>query len=1069
MPTITSTLSVKDQIQESGMDRGFAARSGKWVGWYICVLLQILGAPGAAQTATRTVNYSIRHFTDENGLPQNSVKSIAQDQDGFIWLATEMGLARFDGQSFLTYNKEQSGLHSNQIISFTPDLEGRKGQLYALNALLDHIKISGGKAVRDSNLLESRFPAMPRVKDGTSGWAYSFGLPDPYAGKHPVTHYLFVFPEKKGSFYLWRKGGEIDLYENWKKQKTYRTGVLSPFGIFRLGRNLYIDDRRGHIELLATGSRSLEKPGKIKLTPRRSNHALPDLAKPYEIYSHDLTGQSFIRQGLQLYLLSHDAAGNIQTDLLLQYFDFQQTHVISIFFDESNRRLFMGTLNNGLFILDLHAFETLTVDDQNPQSNIFYSHIAYSDSTVLTPSFQVLGKKASGQTIAYALPQLVRGASPNVNTVLISRTGDIWYRNINVLYRYDGQSKQLKGKWTIGKDGFQIYEDGTGRIWIGTYQNGLLYIDPREKGTPVHAFTPKIKDIIFILEDGADIVWVATGAGLFKISHTRKTFSLVPKTGNFRVKSLFLFKAGELWLNTYAHGLFLLQGNRLTRLPLDKKKILSNSHCFLSDKNGFLWVTTNHGLFRFSRREALEFTDHRDSTRLYYHRFSKRNGFYIDEFNGTCEPCAVSLGNGYVSLPSIHGLVFFQPELTPLDLPDSQIFIDRIEVDSREIPVNGPKLELSDVSDMHVYVSSPYLGNRENQQLYYSVSSDRKANATPIWYPIENDQQSIHLNNLESGTYILKIRKNTGFGPKSEQLTSLTIVIPYAWYETWPFKLIVVTLVLVAIYFYFKTRLKKADRMNRILESRVSEKTRNLQDTLSVLKGSEQELLRQTRLQMHLIASISHDIRSPLRSIEFASSRLPNLIHDGNYTLAETVGTSVNDSSKKILQLLENMLSYVKSQVSGNSVAYDTFSARNLVDEVAVIFDEAFVAHQNKFMNRVPATVMIRSNRQLLKIILHNLVDNANKYTPEGQVTVSATEQGDRITLLVSDTGPGLPDGVQNWFNQGDETYLESLDRGSAVNGIGLVIVRELAELINLSIAAASVPGAAFSIEFWKE
>ncbi|HWV30737.1 MAG TPA: HAMP domain-containing sensor histidine kinase, partial [Dyadobacter sp.] len=534
------------------------------------------------------------------------------------------------------------------------------------------------------------------------------------------------------------------------------------------------------------------------------------------------------------------------------------------------------------------------------------------------------------------------------------------------------------------------------------------------------------------------------------------------------VKSLYLHNKGELWFPTFNHGPFLLRHGKLTRLPVDKNRILINAHCFLGDKNGYLWIPTNSGLFRMYRQDLLDFTTHKDSTRLYYHRYSKKQGFRIDEFNGGCQPCAVRLKNGYVSLPSIDGLVFFNPEKTPVDVPDSKIFIDRVEADSRVLLLSGSKIELTDISDVQVFVSSPYLGNRENQQLYYDVSSDRRTEARQIWYPIQNEQQSIHLNNLESGTYTLKVRKNAGFGANSEQLTTLTIVIPYAWYETWPFKLLVVTLALVGTYFYFKTRLKSADRMNKILESRVSEKTRNLQDTLSVLKVSEQELLRQTRLQMHLIACISHDIRSPLRSIEFTSAKLPSLIESNDHELAKIIGLSVNTSSKKILSLLENLLSYARSQVFNNSITYDTFNARIFVEEVSTIFNDAFISRNNCFKNNVPETLQIRSNRQLLQIILHNLIDNANKYTSDGFLVVDVDSASDGIMLQINDNGPGLSLAILSWFNSDSTGETNSTDEDTSIRGIGLVIVKELAEVLGLEIKVISESGTKFIIFFPK-
>ncbi|WP_353720220.1 hypothetical protein [Dyadobacter sp. 676] len=703
---------------------------------------------------------------------------------------------------------------------------------------------------------------------------------------------------------------------------------MSPFGLFRLGTNLYHDDQHGNIELIATTPETNVKPGKIKLTRASPQHAGIDLSKPYVIYSHDLSGQTFIYQNQKLHQLSQGKPGALRTTVLLESFDFQKNNIVSVYFDEKHQRLYLGTSNNGFFILDFHFFETLTVDSNEPDANVFYSQIAFSDSTILIPSFNVLGKDVTGRTISYKLPPLVHHIPMNMQSVLKSRSGDIWVRKMNMLYQFDGKSKKLKNQWNAGREISPIYEGRDGRIWLGTRFDGLLYINPEENEASLRTFSHKITGITYMLQENTDTLWVGTRTGLFRVDLKRKTFSVLPNTSTCHIKSLHSSQAGELWITTGKNGLFLLKDAQLTRLPLDKNKILLNAHCLMEDRNGFLWIPTNNGLFRIYRKDLLDFTEHRDSTRLYYHRFKKRDGFRTNEFNGGCQPCAVRLRNGYLSLPSIDGLVFFRPEQTPVDVPDSQIFIDRIEADSRNIPVNGSKIQLNGVSDIQVFISSPYLGNWENQQLFYSVSSDRRTEIRQIWHPIENEQQSVHLNSLESGTYTLKIRKNGGFGANSERLATLTLVIPYAWYETWPFKMLVVSLLLTAIFMYYKNRLRRANRLNRILESRVSEKTRNLQETINVLKTSEQELMRQTRLQMHLIASISHDIRSPLRSIEFTSAKLSGIIENGDYTLAKTLGSRVNESSRKILSLLENMLSYAKSHVSGDVVSYEIFPAR---------------------------------------------------------------------------------------------------------------------------------------------
>lgn len=1068
---------MKDQIQENAMASAYAGCVMKWAGVCIYVLLHLFTLPASSQSPAKTARYALRHYTSENGLPQNSVATIAQDRDGFIWLTTYNGLVRFDGHAFLTFGKTELGLKNNMFVGFLPDAD----QLYALTNEHDYVKITDGRAINEIPSPVKRIRAMFKTREDFYGLFFSKGhadrlnmnwflldQTDSFKKTWFPSHYVFFMPESKGDFFIWQKNGDIDFYAKWKKQKSYTTKVSWPRGVFRIGSSLYDDDQAGNIELLASAPKTDVMPGKIRLTATRPQDPVPDLAKPYLVYAPDLSMNAFIYQNNKLFMLSEKRPGDIQTRLLLDDFDFQKNNVASVFFDEKHRRLFLGTLSNGLFIFDFHAFETLTVGVNEREANVYYAQTPFSDSTVITPSFNVLGKSAADKTVAFQLGRPT-GFTMNKRTTLTDRNGDIWCVSNDLLYRFDAKGSRLKRQWNAGGEISHIYEDQNGRIWLGTRFVGLRYIDPAEKGAPVRLFTPKILRITYMLQEGRETLWVGADTGLFRVNLRRKTFSLIPHTENIFVKSLCIPHQGELWFATRDHGLCLYQNGKLTRFPVDKKHFMDSGHCLVLDKNDYFWVPTDNGLFRVLRKDLLDYTVHHDSTRLYYHRYVKRDGFRIDEFNGGCQPCMVRLSNGYVSLPSLDGLVFFQPEQTPIDVPDSKIFIDRVESNSQNVPMEGGQVKLpATATDLKVFISSPYLGNRENQQLYYAVTSDRRAETPQTWFPIENEQQSIHLNNLESGTYTLRIRKTGGFGSNSERLASLTVMVPYEWYETWPFKVLMVILATATLGVYFKSRLKKADKLNKVLESRVSEKTQNLQDTLNVLKISEQELVKQIRLQMHLIGAISHDIRSPLRFIQYTSSQIPVLIQKGEYDLAENIGASVSESSEKILLLLENVLSYVKSQVSGGSVAFEAVAIRKLVDIVAGIFKDTFILRQNTFVNDIPDSLIVRSNQQLLKVILHNLIDNANKFTYQGAITVSARQDDGVTTLSVSDTGVNLPDAVRDWFNDGSTAYPESPDSGQGVNGIGLMIVRELAELLKVEVRANAGPGAAFSIKFGK-
>ncbi|SEJ50590.1 Signal transduction histidine kinase [Dyadobacter sp. SG02] len=1024
-------------------------------------------SPLDAQTISKNPKYTLRHYTSEDGLSQNSVNAITRDRDGFIWLTTNMGLSRFDGQSLVTFGKDRFKLEYNAFIGFTGDIEGKPDRLYALgDGGKNHVRIVDGEANVDKNPMEEHLLKIFKPDEKSRGLMYTLGLPDPWHKDWIPEYCVFLLPESNGDFFVWTTGGKVELYRNWKLQKTYMTGIPSPVGFFRVGINLYYDDGKGYMRFVASAGTAIAG-GEVSLVPAPGESAGPNLRKQYKVFADELSGNSFIYQDGQLFQLSETSPGRFLTKLLLSDFDFDRNSVTSVFYEGPQRRLYLGTMNSGFYIFDFEVFETLVTGAADPGANVYYAQAAFSDSTVLTPSFHILGKGKGNQNILNVLPNPV-GKTLDRYIMLRDRSGDIWMAGYRRLYRLDKSSQKVKGSWPLENDITVLYQDDSGRIWIGTYSAGLKYIDPEEQGATVSSYTPRMLRIAHIIRENKDILWVATYWDLYRVNLARKTLSKTPAAAKNNIRSLWLERPGELWFTTYENGFFVLKNGHVTRFPLDRDRSLANAHCIMSDKKGYLWIPTNNGLFRVLRRDLLDYISHGDSTRLYYHRYNKQSGFRTNEFNGGCQPCAVRLRNGYVSLPSIDGMVFFKPEETPIDTPDSKIFIDRIEADSRQIQARGSRIELSDVNNIQVFVSSPYLGDRRNQQLYYMVSSDDKASPKHVWYPIENEQQSVLLNNLSSGTYTLKLRKNGGFGPDSIRMTTLTIVIPYAWYETWPFRIALALLVLAGIYLYVKNRLKEADRQNKILESRVSERTRNLQDTLGVLKASEHELLRQTRLQMHLIASISHDIRSPLRSIEFASGKVPDLLQKGDLNLVETIGSGVNESSRRVLLLLENMLSYIKSQMSGGSVAQDTFAARSLVDEVAVIFNASFKVQGNRFVNNVPETLVLKSNRQLLKIILHNLIDNANKYSAEGSVIVTASEESNVVRILVTDTGPGLPETVLNWFNDNDAIYEDSPESGPSVHGIGLVIVKELAGMLNVRIRATSASGAAFAIEFWE-
>ena len=127
-------------------------------GVFLTVFLSILVGNIVAQP-----QYTVEHYTSENGLPQNSIKSISIDTYGFVWLATEDGLVRFDGHHFYVFNRSNLPISVNRIYFIEPAVRdktspgmGRNQISYATFEGSELVKIEKGTAVVDTNYRMAR-------------------------------------------------------------------------------------------------------------------------------------------------------------------------------------------------------------------------------------------------------------------------------------------------------------------------------------------------------------------------------------------------------------------------------------------------------------------------------------------------------------------------------------------------------------------------------------------------------------------------------------------------------------------------------------------------------------------------------------------------------------------------------------------------------------------------------------------------------------------------------------------------------------------------------------------------
>ncbi|WP_051350132.1 sensor histidine kinase [Dyadobacter alkalitolerans] len=165
---------------------------------------------------------------------------------------------------------------------------------------------------------------------------------------------------------------------------------------------------------------------------------------------------------------------------------------------------------------------------------------------------------------------------------------------------------------------------------------------------------------------------------------------------------------------------------------------------------------------------------------------------------------------------------------------------------------------------------------------------------------------------------------------------------------------------------------------------------------------------------------------------------------------------------------MKNLLEYTQFRYRNTRVTFNYLDVHELVDQKFAIFMAEAESSGNQFINTVSQGVILKSNLQLLSIVLHNLIDNANKVTSRGIIEVTHTDYRDSLHVIVKDTGPGMEPAIIRWINSDEKVPSAGLDPDSF--GMGLVIVKEVSALINARLLAESdkTHGASIHIIFQK-
>jgi len=259
---------------------------------------------------------------------------------------------------------------------------------------------------------------------------------------------------------------------------------------------------------------------------------------------------------------------------------------------------------------------------------------------------------------------------------------------------------------------------------------------------------------------------------------------------------------------------------------------------------------------------------------------------------------------------------------------------------------------------------------------------------------------------------------------------------------------------------YYVITLKKIIASEKDLKS----KKEQLHDIIEDLEKTKIELSTEIIQHKKLIGTISHDIKSPLKYLTLTSKYIYEEAKNyGNDKLKKNT-KSVYTSTLQLYNFIDSLLTYSKIFFEGNSSENSVYNLKELAQTKCNLFHEIAEASNNILLNEIDKNVITKINKDILSVILHNILDNAIKNTEKGIIKVYTQIKNKKLYLVVEDTGKGFKEEDLIYYNQlSHEQSAEKLILRN--NGMGLNMIIELIHILNGDLKIYSEGGKGSKIE----
>ncbi len=988
--------------------------------WLPCLWLGgLTPAPARAQTlgAYKVLGrYQQLLWQDQHGLPQNGVLAILRARDGYLWLGTIEGAARFDGVRFVVFdNHNTPELKNNQILSLAED---RAGNLW-LGAV-------GGGLTRHT---DGRFRLYTK-QDGLSSDFVRCLLADRAGNLWIGTRGggLNLFRDERFTAYTTRDGLPGDQIQSLAEdaQGVLWIGTTKGLARFEQGRftayttraglpgdrvNALCVDSAGNVWVGTGGGLCRMQQGRCVADGAPTSGSVTAL---FEDRARNLwigTGGNglFLRKDGRF--TQYAVRDGLPSDTVLALYQDP---------NEEDGDLWVGTVDGGLVQLREGRFSVYAVEDGLPH-NFVAAVFEDSQRNLWLGTNGGLSRLKDG--VITTAP--FRQGRPESGSIAEDRAGNLWFSG-------NGQLNQIRDgkfiRWTAAQ-GLphepvrELLGDRAGNLWLGTPGHGLTLL----RAGRFRSFDTRDgladNEVTALYEGRSGTIWVGLhNGGVSRFDATTERFtSWTVKDGlpGDQVIAFYEDHAGGLWIGTSGGGLRRFKDGRFAAITVKQGLYDNRTFQILSDSeddSGALWMSSNRGIFRVSLRELNECADGRRAAVTSF-AYGVADGMLSRECN-SASPAGWKARDGRLWFPTVKGVVAIDPKQR--NIPPSRVAIETMKIDRQAVP-----REVWESALRHPQSAIELRPGQENLEIEYTGINWSRPQQIRFKYQlagfnqdwVETDtRRTAYFSSLPPGAYTFKVSADNGEGAWNSASAALRITVLPPFYRTWWFLTLSILSAAGVVFAAFKYRINQ------------------LEQRQAAQQAFARQLIESQEAERKRIAGELHDgLGQNLLVIK--NRALFGLLQPDD---APRAAAQLSDISTTASQALDEV-----RQIAANLHPYqlDRLGLTKALTTMLRKVGEAAQLDLALSLDNVDGALNAAGQINLYRIVQEGL-NNIVKHAAAGEVSVQLQRAPQGLTLTLRDNGRGF--------------VMAEAKSG----GLGLTGMAERARLLGGTLNIESAPGA---------